>query len=84
MPGEHTGEAYTPNAATGSGGRSASEPWTVKRRGVNGPARRRIVLEPKALPAFIDSAPAMISAADVALAAYHLSRYVRGEAEKAA
>jgi len=37
------------------------------------------VLEPKALPKWIENAPATISAADVAMAAYHLSRYVRGE-----
>jgi Nuclease-related domain len=55
--------------------------WFVEQRGPNGDVW---VLEPKALPAFIDSAPAMISAADVALAAYHLSRYVRSEPKKAA
>ena len=55
--------------------------WFVEQRGPSGDVW---VLEPKALPAFIDSAPAMISTADVALAAYHLSRYVRSEAEKAA
>ena len=37
------------------------------------------VLEPKALPKFIENAPKVISAEDVAMAAYHLSRYVRGE-----
>ena len=42
------------------------------------------VLEPKALPAFIENAPVMIAPSDVALAAFHLSRYVRSEAEKAA
>lgn len=55
--------------------------WFVEQRGPTGDVW---VLEPKALPAFIDSAPSMISAPDVALAAYHLSRYVRSEAEKAA
>jgi hypothetical protein len=55
--------------------------WFVEQRGPNGEVW---VLEPKALPAFIDSAPAMISANDVALAAYHLSRYVRSEAKEAA
>jgi hypothetical protein len=55
--------------------------WFVEQRGPSGDVW---VLEPKALPAFIDSAPAMISAADVALAAYHLSRYVRSEAKEAA
>jgi Nuclease-related domain len=36
------------------------------------------VLEPKALPAFIGHANEVIVAEDVALAAFHLSRYVRG------
>jgi hypothetical protein len=48
------------------------------------PGRRRRVLEPKELPAFIDNAPAMIAPSDVALAAEHLSRYVRSRAERAA
>ena len=55
--------------------------WFVEQRGPRGDVW---VLEPKALPAFIGNAPAMIASADVALAAYHLSRYVRSEAEKAA
>jgi hypothetical protein len=37
------------------------------------------VLEPKALPSFIEHAPELISPDDVAMAAFHLSRYVRGE-----
>lgn len=42
------------------------------------------MLEPKALPAFIEAEPESISAPDVSLAAYHLSRYVRSvEAELA-
>jgi hypothetical protein len=49
-----------------------------------GPSGEVWVLEPNALPAFINNAPAMISASDVALAAFHLSRYVRSELEKAA
>jgi hypothetical protein len=36
--GQHMGESYTTNAATGSGGRSAAKPWMVKRCGTNGPA----------------------------------------------
>jgi Nuclease-related domain len=55
--------------------------WFVEQRGPRGDVW---VLEPKALPAFIENAPAMIASSDVALAAYHLSRYVRSEAEKAA
>jgi len=35
------------------------------------------VLEPKALPAFIDREPRLLSDADVALAAFHLGRHVR-------
>lgn len=42
------------------------------------------VIEPKMLPGLIEKAPEMIAPADVALAAFHLSRYVRSEAEKAA
>ena len=37
------------------------------------------VLEPKALPKYIENSPAAISPEDVAMTAYHLSRYVRGE-----
>ena len=41
-------------------------------------AKREVwVLEPKALPAFIEREDAVIAESDVALAAYHLSRYVR-------
>jgi hypothetical protein len=36
------------------------------------------VLNPKALPAFLGKAKVMLSPEDVKLAAYHLSRYVRG------
>jgi hypothetical protein len=55
--------------------------WYVEQRGPRGDVW---VLEPKALPAFIDNAPEMIPPSDVTLAADHLSRYVRSSAEKAA
>jgi nuclease-like protein len=55
--------------------------WFVEQRGPTGDIW---VLEPKMLPGFIGNAPAMISPSDVALAAFHLSRYVRSEAQKAA
>jgi hypothetical protein len=55
--------------------------WFVEQRGPRGDVW---VLEPKALPAFIENAPAMIAPSDVTLAADHLSRYVRSRAEKAA
>lgn len=42
------------------------------------------VLEPKMLPGFIEREPKSLAPTDVALAAFHLSRYVRSEAEKAA
>lgn len=42
------------------------------------------VLEPKMLPGFIEQEPKTIVPADMALTAFHLSRYVRSEAEKAA
>jgi hypothetical protein len=35
------------------------------------------VLNPKALPTFLENEPRRIAAADVKLAAYHLSRYIR-------
>jgi hypothetical protein len=38
------------------------------------------VLEPKALPAFIENEPHRIAATDVKLAAYHLGRHVRSTA----
>jgi hypothetical protein len=41
------------------------------------------VLEPKALPAFIENEPVRLTDADVALAAFHLSRYVRARNDEA-
>lgn len=55
--------------------------WFVEQRGPRGDVW---VLEPKMLPGFIRQAPEMIAASDVALAAFHLSRYVRSEVAKAA
>jgi Nuclease-related domain len=55
--------------------------WFVEQRSERGPVW---VLEPKALPGFIEQEPVTVAPADVALAAFHLSRYVRSEAEKAA
>ena len=40
-------------------------------------AQRIWLLNPKALPAFITAEPAVLPVADVKLASYHLSRYVR-------
>lgn len=54
--------------------------WFVEQRGQRGDVW---VLEPKMLPGYIQQAPEMIAPSDVALAAFHLSRYVRSEAEKA-
>jgi hypothetical protein len=53
--------------------------WFVEQRGPRGDVW---VLEPKMLPGFIRQSPEMIPPSDVALAAFHLSRYVRSEAEK--
>jgi hypothetical protein len=50
--------------------------WFVER----GRARARLdvwVLEPKALPSFIEHEPVRLTPEDVALAAFHLSRYVK-------
>jgi nuclease-like protein len=55
--------------------------WFVDQRSPRGSVW---VLEPKALPAFIERQLATIAPADVALASYHLSRYVRSKAENAA
>jgi hypothetical protein len=55
--------------------------WFVEQRGPTGDVW---VLEPKMLPGFIRNARTMLAPVDVALAAFHLSRYVRSEAEKAA
>jgi hypothetical protein len=55
--------------------------WFVEQKGASGDVW---VLEPKMLPGYIRQAPEMIAASDVALASFHLSRYVRSEAEKAA
>jgi Nuclease-related domain len=55
--------------------------WFVEQKGPRGDVW---VLEPKALPAFIGNAPAMIAPSDVTLAAFHLSQFVRSRAEKAA
>jgi hypothetical protein len=53
--------------------------WFVEQR----PPRGRVwVLEPKALPAFIEREPATVDPADVALAAFHLSRYVMSEVDQ--
>jgi len=35
------------------------------------------VLEPKALPAFLDHEPVILTAEDVKLASFHLSRFIR-------
>ncbi|MBP1687739.1 MAG: hypothetical protein H6Q33_3882 [Deltaproteobacteria bacterium] len=52
--------------------------WWVEQ--VNKDRPRRVwVLEPKALPKYIENEPTVMAAEDVALASYHLSRYVRGE-----
>lgn len=55
--------------------------WFVEQRSVLGDVW---VLEPKMLPGYIRQAPEMMAASDVALVAFHLSRYVRTEGEKAA
>lgn len=52
--------------------------WWVEQTNKDRP-RETWVLEPKALPKYIESAPTVISVEEVAMAAYHLSRYVRGE-----
>jgi hypothetical protein len=55
--------------------------WFVEQRTPRGSIW---VLEPKALPAFIENEPAVLASSDVALAAFHLSRYIRSEVAKVA
>jgi Nuclease-related domain len=52
--------------------------WFVEQRSPRGPLW---VLEPKMLPGFIEQEPKSVIPEDVALAAFHLSRYVRVMAE---
>ena len=52
--------------------------WWIEQTNKDRP-REVWVLEPKALPKFIENAPPVMSTDEVAMAAYHLSRYVRGE-----
>jgi hypothetical protein len=52
--------------------------WWVEQ--INKNRQRKVwVLEPKALPKYIENEPKVMAPEDVALASYHLSRYVRGE-----
>jgi hypothetical protein len=53
--------------------------WFVEQRTPRGPVW---VLEPKMLPAFIEQEPSAMAVTDVKLAAFHLSRYIRGEIER--
>jgi Nuclease-related domain len=55
--------------------------WFVEQQLPRGPVW---VLEPKMLPGFIEQESRSVAPADVALSSFHLSRYVRGEVEKAA
>lgn len=49
--------------------------WWVEQG--KGTTREVWVLEPKALPGFLDHEPEVLSAEDVKLASYHLSRFIR-------
>lgn len=49
--------------------------WCVD--AVPGSRREIWVLEPKALPSFLENAPNVLSPEDVSLATFHLSRYIR-------
>lgn len=52
--------------------------WWVEQANKDRP-REVWVLEPKALPAWIENAPVAMTPEEVAMAAFHLSRYVRSE-----
>jgi hypothetical protein len=49
--------------------------WFIERTGTG--TRSTWVLEPKALPAFLEREPARLAPEDVRLASFHLSRYIR-------
>jgi hypothetical protein len=51
--------------------------WFIEDLGAT--SRRLWVLEPKALPAFLDREPHRMSAEDVKLASFHLSRFIRSQ-----
>ncbi len=53
--------------------------WYVEQ--APGSLRQMWVLEPKALPAFLEREPQLLKTEDVKLAAYHLSRYIRASQE---
>jgi hypothetical protein len=67
---ESTGKEYPVKAAIVFPGWFISSTAKVNRNGL-------WVLNPKALPAFIDHEPKVLRQEDVQLAAYHLSRYIR-------
>lgn len=50
------------------------------RRGVPHQHRRNRVLNPKALPSFLEHQPSPLTEADVQLATDHLSRFIRASA----
>jgi hypothetical protein len=49
--------------------------WYVQQSG--GSLRQMWVLEPKALPTFLDHEPQRLTVEEVKLASYHLSRFIR-------
>ena len=55
--------------------------WYVQQNDPPGPVW---VIEPKALPALLDHEAPTVPTADVALAAWHLSRYVHADLARAA
>lgn len=55
--------------------------WYVKQVGPRGIVW---VLEPKALPGFIEHEPAQLAETDLRLAAFHLARFIRSELERQA
>jgi hypothetical protein len=70
-----TGKRFTARAIVAFPG------WYVQQ---NDPPGSVWVIEPKALPALLDHEAPTVPAADVALAAWHLSRYVRTDLARAA
>ena len=55
--------------------------WFIEKTGQS--SRSLWVLNPKALPAFLDNEPTRLPDEDIKLASYHLSRFIRsGEDER--
>jgi len=51
--------------------------WYIEQKA--GSSRELWVLEPKALPSFLENAPDVLSAEEIKMASGHLSRFIRAQ-----